>query len=135
MQFQPHKNDLRIKEPEMITKTVLAPNARFKAGWIALLIIAALLVLMHFSLIFFLDEPTLFVGFTAFSFYAFVVLLIPFRRAEPWAWWTTWMLPIGLAVPAAGDPNIATFYFGVAAACGLGLLLTMPAFFSNRLGE
>jgi hypothetical protein len=116
----------------MLTKTALAQNSRFKFGWILLLIIAAMMTLGHFSLIFFLDEPTLFTGFTAFNLYSLVVLLIPFRRGEPWAWWITWILPLGLAIPAAGDPNIAYYYFGAAAVCILGLLLTRPEFFSNR---
>jgi len=116
----------------MVTKTALAQNARFIAGWIILVVIAALMTLSHFSLIFILNEPTLFAGFATFNLYSLVVLLIPFRRVEPWAWWVTWVLPFGLALPAATDPNIALYYFGVAAVCVLGLLMTMPAFFSNR---
>jgi hypothetical protein len=117
----------------MITNTALAQNFRFKVGWIILLAIAALMTLSHFSLIFILDEPTLFAGFAAFNFYSFIVLLIPFRRVEPWAWLITWVLPIGLAIPAATDPNIAIYYFGVAGVCVLGLLLTMREFFSNGM--
>ena len=115
----------------MLTKAAFAQNSRFKVGWIILLVIAALRTLSHFILIFFLGEPTLFAGFAAFNFYSFVVLLVPFRRVEQWAWLITWILPIGLAIPAATDPNIAIYYFGVAAVCVVGLLLTMPEFFSN----
>jgi hypothetical protein len=98
-------------------------------GRIILLVAAALMTLNHSSMIFVLDEPVLFTGFAAFTLYAFLVIYIPFRRHEKWAWIATWILPIGLAVPAFTDPNIAIFYYTVAAACVLGLLLTMRDFF------
>jgi hypothetical protein len=73
-------------------------------------------------------EPVLFFGFAVFNLYAFLVVLIPFRQRNKWAWVATWLLPIGLALPATLDPDIA-FYYGVAAACVVGLLLTMKDFF------
>src|SRR5258706_6599966 len=110
-------------------------NSRFKAGWIILLVVAALFTLQHLSLIFILKEPTLFAGFAAFNLYAFLVIYIPFRRGEKWAWYTTWLLPIGLAVPAViSGNNISIFYYAAAAVCVLGLLLTMRNFFSPELG-
>ena len=119
----------------MATKTALAQNSRFKVGWILLLVIDALMALNHLTLIFILDEPNLFIGFTLFNLYALLVLLIPFRRGETWAWLATWLLPIGLVLPAATDPNIAVYYFGSAAVCGVGLLLTMQEFFSKGTGK
>jgi hypothetical protein len=106
-------------------------NSRFKIGKIILLVSAGLMTLNHFVLIFALDEPALFIGFTAFTLYAFLVLYIPFRREEKWAWYTSWILPLGLAAPAFTEPDIAIFYYTVAAACVLGLLLTMPDFFAK----
>ena len=114
----------------MSTTVMFGSNARFKAGMIILLIAAALMTLNHAALMFVLDEPVLFMGFAAFNLYALVVVAIPFRRHERWAWYATWILPIGLAVPASADPNIAIFYYAVAAACVLGLLLTMRDFFA-----
>jgi hypothetical protein len=116
----------------MLATTIVAHNARFKFGWIALLVSAALMSLTHFSLIFILDEPVLFTGFAVFNLYALLVIFIPFRGGQKWAWMATWLLPIGLALPAALDPDIMFFYFAVAAICVLGLLLTMPAFFSQK---
>jgi hypothetical protein len=110
----------------MLASIKLTHNTQFKFGRIALLLSAALMTLLHFSLIFILDEPVLFIGF------AVIVLLIPFRRGEKWAWMTTWLLPIGLALPAAGDPDILVFYFTVAGVCVLGLLLTRQNFFSKK---
>lgn len=111
------------------------PETRFKAGWIVLLVAAALMTLNHAVLLFVLDEPVLFAGYTVFNLYALLVLAIPFRRRERWAWYTTWLLPLGLALPASMDPGIAVYYYGVAAACGVGLLLTMRDFFGSDVRQ
>ena len=119
----------------MSAKVNFGQNSRFKIGWIILLVAATLMTLNHLSLIFILKEPTLFAGFAAFNLYAFLVIYIPFRRGEKWAWYTTWLLPIGLAVPAViSGNNIAIFYYAAAAVCVLGLLLTMRNFFSHEPG-
>lgn len=102
----------------------------FTAGWVLLLVSAALMTLNHLVLIFALDEPILFQGWTAFNLYALTVIAIPFRRLEKWAWYATWILPIGLAAAAFLTPNIAFYYYSVAAAGVLGLLLTMRGFFA-----
>ena len=106
-------------------------NIRFKTGWILLLFAAGLMALNHFMMIFVLDEATLFIGYTVFSFYALVVLLIPFRRYERWAWYCTWLLPVGLAAPAYLNTEIAIMYYTVAAVCVAGLLLTRPEFLDS----
>jgi hypothetical protein len=115
----------------MLAKTTLTQNSRFKVGWILLLVLDVLMTVNHFTLIFFLDEPNLFIGFTLFNLYALLVIWIPFRQGEKWAWLATWLLPIGLALPASTDPDIALYYFGVAAMCALALLLTGREFFSK----
>ena len=106
-------------------------NSRFKIGRIILLAAAALMTLNHFSMIFALNEPTLFAGYTAFTLYAFLVLYIPFSRGEKWAWYASWILPIGLAAPAFLNADIAILYYSVAAVCVLGLLLTGQDFFAR----
>lgn len=113
------------------TATLNASQSRsFTAGWVLLILSAALMALNHLVLIFALDEPVLFLGWTAFNFYALAVIAIPYRRLEKWAWYATWILPIGLAAAALLDPNIALYYYSVAAAGVLGLLLTMRGFFA-----
>ena len=103
-------------------------SRRFKTGWVILLVLAILMTLNHFVLIFALDEPDLFIGYTAFNLYAVLVIYFPLRQGQKWAWLSTWILPIGLAMPALlSDPNIAIFYYSVAAGCVLGLLLSMDA--------
>ena len=113
----------------MSTLVTVSHNARFKTGRIILLVAAALMTLNHVGLMFVLDNPVLFMGYAAFNLYALLVIAIPFRRCEKWAWYATWILPIGLALPAT-DPKLAPFYCAVAAACVLGLLLTMRDFFA-----
>ena len=104
-------------------------TSRFQIGRIILLVAAALMTLNHSVLLFALDEPVLFMGYAAFNLYALLVIAIPFRRHEKWAWYATWILPIGLALPAT-DPKLAPFYSIVAAACVVGLLLTRRDFFA-----
>ncbi len=115
----------------MSVSTIPAQNTRFKAGWIILLVSAALMTLGHLSMIFVLDEPTLFIGHTAFNLYAFLIILIPFRQGKKWAWIATWILPVVLVLTASFVPEIVPYYFGMAAVCVLGLLLTMRDFFSK----
>ena len=107
-------------------------NTRFKVGLIVLLAAAALMTLNHLVLIFFLDQPILFLGWTAFNLYALLVIAIPFRRLEKWAWYATWILPVGLAAGGFTAPDIALFYYAVAAACAMGLLLTRSDFFTDN---
>jgi hypothetical protein len=116
----------------MSVTAVPAQNTRFKIGWGILVVVAALMALNHFVLIFALDEPVLFIGYTAFNLYALIVILIPFRGSEKWAWLATWILPIGLALPATTDPNLAIFYYSAAGLCVVGLLLTLRDFYSKR---
>ena len=108
-------------------------TSRFHIGRIILLVAAGLMTLNHLSLMFIIGDPVLFMGYAIFNLYALVVIAIPFRRCETWAWYATWILPIGPAASAAlaVDPNITPIYYGVAAACVLGLLLTMRNFFAG----
>ena len=117
----------------MSTNTYLTRDFRFKSGWIILLVLAALMTLGYFSMIFFsLDELVLFAGLAALSLYGFLVIYIPFRRGEKWAWYATWILPIVLVLLAATVPDFAIYYYPTAAVCVLGLLLTMRDFFLKR---
>ena len=106
----------------------------FKAGWIVLAVAAALMTLNHLWLIFFLNDPPLFVGWTAFNLYSLLVVLIPFRRLEKWAWYGSWLLPVGLAIGGFTATDVSLFYYSTAAVCALGMLLTMRDFFAADRG-
>ncbi len=119
----------------MTTKVIRAQKSRFKTGWIILLVFAALMTLNHIALpIYSPTDSTPAIGFAAFNLYALIVILIPFRRYERWAWYTTWILPAGLALPAILESNqgIVIFYSTVSAVLVLGLLLTMRDFFPKQ---
>ena len=104
----------------------------FKVGWIILLVISALAALNHIILIFVLEEQVLFIGWAAFNLYSTVVLYIPFQRGEKWAWFTSWMLALGLAGVMPFDAEIGPFYVGAAILVAVGLLMTRPAFFPEQ---
>jgi hypothetical protein len=109
-------------------------RARFTAGWMMLTVAAALMTLNHGVLSLVLDEPILFLGHAAFNLYALLVIVLPLRRRERWAWYTTWVLPVGLAIPGAMDPDIAPIYYGAAAVSVVGLLLSMGELFAAGRG-
>ncbi|HVP22003.1 MAG TPA: hypothetical protein VMS73_09110 [Anaerolineaceae bacterium] len=113
----------------MVTKTALAQSSRFKVGWIVMLGLSGLMAVSYLILIFVQNEHSLFTSYTAFSLYAFLVLLIPFRQAKKWAWMATWILPVVLALTAYFVSDFAPYYYGTAAVCVLCLLLTMAGFF------
>lgn len=67
-----------------------------------------------------------------------VIVLIPFRRRERWAWWTLWLLliaDVGYTVTfGAHDPTIFTRSLIADLALPLLLLAHLPAFFSAQVG-
>ncbi len=110
-------------------------RGRFTAGWVMLMAAATLMTLNHGVLSLVLDEPILFLGYTAFNLYALLVIVLPLRRRERWAWYATWILPLGLAIPGAMDPDIALIYYGAAALSVVGLMLSTGELFAAGRGE
>src|SRR5689334_6041430 len=113
----------------MVASGGLAQGAFYKTGWILALMVSVLMTFNHLVLIFVLNQPTLFIGWTAFNVYACLVLWFPFRQGARWAWWVSWVLVIAFASVIFFDTQIGTFYLGAAAIIALGLLLTASAFF------
>jgi uncharacterized membrane protein YhaH (DUF805 family) len=115
----------------MSIQTIAAPrNSAFKIGWVALLVISALAALWHTAAVFVMRaEATLFLGWAAFNLYSTIVLYVPFRRGEKWAWYTSWILVIGFAAPILLiQEDFAVYYLGAAVVMAISLLLTRPAF-------
>lgn len=120
----------------MTTQTLATRNNTFKIGWLALLVVSALAAVWHLIAIaaFPSDEATLFVGWAAFNLYSTVVLYIPFRRGERWAWYATWILVIGFAIPILiNQESYVVAYLIAAGVMALALLLTWPAFFRKEM--
>ena len=117
----------------MSTQTVTTHSTAFKIGWIALLVISALMTLGHiFLTLIEVDEAPLFIGWAAFNLYATVVLYVPFRRGEVWAWYTSWILVIAFASAIIFNTQIGIFYLGEAIVMAVALLLTRGTFFPRR---
>lgn len=118
----------------MSTQTTATHSDTFTIGWIVLLSISVLSTLWLIILMFtFVDEAPLFMGWAAFSLYTSLVLYIPFRRGEKWAWYSTWIQVIvfGSAI-FFGAPEITMKYSVIAGLMALCLLLTGPAFFQKE---
>jgi hypothetical protein len=123
-------------EQYVTTQTVNTHNTTFEVCWIISMMISIFATLNHIMLPVYGDPIALSIGWTGYSLYAVVVLAIPFRRGERWAWYSIWILVIGFASTVfAADPEIAAEYSVAAAyliAAGimaLCLLLTRSAFF------
>lgn len=124
----------------MTTQTVNTRTATFEVGWMVMLIISIFATFNHIMLTVYGDPIVLSIGWTGFSLYAVLVLAIPFRQRERWAWYSIWILVIGFAGTIfAADPEIAAEYSvaagyliaaGIMALC---LLLTQPAFFRKAV--
>jgi len=117
----------------MVATHRLVQGNLFKAGWILLLVVSVLATLNHLVLIFVLDQPLLFIGWTAFNLFACLVLWFPFRQGERWAWVALWIMVIAFASVIFFDRQIAPLYLGAAAILTVGLLLTASAFFSRSV--
>ncbi len=117
----------------MVTSGRLVRGAFFTTGWILAVVVSALATLNHFVLIFILDQPILFIGWTVFNLYACLVLWFPFRQRAQWAWWVSWVLVIAFASIIFFDRQIGPLYLGAAALITVGLLLTASAFFKRTL--
>lgn len=119
----------------MASPTVATRTTTFTIGWITLLLISALAALNHLLLmIASQEERTLFLGWTAFNVYSTLVLALPFRRREPWAWYTSWVLVIAFAGVMLLDPagGVGVWYVIAAGVLAVGLLLTRAAFFLKQ---
>jgi hypothetical protein len=114
----------------MATESVASRSTAFKIAWGILLGIAVLATASHLMLSAVMPgETTLFLGWAAYTGYAAVVLAIPFRRREAWAWYTSWILVIGFASLIFFDAAVGVWYLGAAAVMAVSLLLVRPAFF------
>ena len=117
----------------MSTQTVTTRSATFEACRIIMLIISIFATLNTIMLPVYGDPIVLSIGWTGFSLYASLVLAIPFRRGERWAWYTSWILVIAFAAPILIIRESYTVMYLVAAGVmALCLLLTRPAFFQQE---
>jgi len=118
----------------MSTQTKVTHSNAFTIGWIVLMSIAVLATLNHIMLPTYGDPVTFAIGWTGYSLYAVVVLAIPFRRGERWAWYSTWILVIGFAAPIfISQESYVVAYLIAAGVMALSLLLTRSTFFQKEI--
>ena len=117
----------------MSTQTKVTNSTAFNIGWIVLLVISVLATLNHIMLPVYGDPVEFAIGWTGYSLFASVILAIPFRRRERWAWYASWILVIGFAIPILSiQSSYAVAYLIAAGVMALCLLLTGPAFFRKE---
>ena len=67
----------------------------FRVGWWVLFVSIALFALNHLvgaaAFATSADERVMFLIFAALNLLTLVVLLVPYRAREPWAWWAIWI--------------------------------------------
>lgn len=75
------------------------------------------------------DERMMFVALAALQALSLVVLAVPYRRRERWAWWALWIQIAAMAVTLAVFPTtLGIFYLVVAALMAAGQFATLPDF-------
>jgi hypothetical protein len=109
-------------------KTDPIQSRSFRFGWWVMMIVSILGVFNHLLLIFSRGEQVMFIGWAALNLFSIVLLMIPFRRGERWAWITAWIQVVAFAAPILFNADIAPFYLGAAAVLLVGMLLTASAF-------
>jgi hypothetical protein len=67
------------------------------------------------------------------NLFALVVILVPYRRYERWAWFTLWMLPLMWVSQFAFSPDVS--YLVLALLTTVGLVLPYRRFFSGSQAE
>lgn len=70
------------------------------------------------------------VTWVGFNVLALVIILVPFRRAERWAWYTLWLLPLMWLSLFALSPDLP-YFLALAIVTAVGLVLPYRRFFSK----
>jgi hypothetical protein len=69
-----------------------------------------------------------------FNIFALVMIVVPYRREERWAWYTLWLLPLMWLSQFALAPDLP-FYLVLAIMTTVGLILPYRGFFSGPEDE
>lgn len=116
----------------MSALTIHTQATIYKLGWLVLFGLSVLSVFSYIALIFVVPAMVdSFIAWATFSLYSVVVLLIPYRHGERWAWYLTWALPIPSAVLSLNNPDAAPYYLTAVGLMVIGQLLTRGAFFTR----
>ena len=105
----------------------------WRIGWGALLFFTVAFALNHFAGVFYItsstDEQQMFELFGTLHLLALVILLIPYRRREWWAWLAMWIAIVPVALVLVFVPDVlGAVYFGSAAVMSVAQFLALPDF-------
>lgn len=112
----------------MSTGTIQQADIQFKIGYWTLLLLSVATTINSFARIFLEPVPEFVIGWVAAGLFTTVILLIPFRKGERWAWQTTWIFVALLTGVFILGAEVGAFYLAAAVIVALSLLLTRPAF-------
>lgn len=107
----------------------------FKVGRGILLFLATGNVLGHIGLLLF--DPggdTIFLAWAAFNFQAAMILLIPYRHAEKWAWYVIWAMVVPYSLVILFNAEVGPIYLAEAGLMAAGQMLTYSTFFAEQTG-
>ena len=109
----------------------LMEKIQLRIGYWILVLLAVSSGINSFVRIFLEPFPEFVVGWVAASLFATIVLLIPFRKGERWAWYASWIFAALLASVSLLGAHVGVYYLAAAAVVALSLLLTRPVFFRD----
>ena len=116
----------------MTANTIQTPARLFMIGRGILLTMSLGNALAFTGMLFFVpDAELLMMTWAAFNFLAAMILLIPYRRGETWAWYTIWALVLPYALIILFTAERGPIYMAEAFILMIGQLLTFKTFFSR----
>lgn len=103
-----------------------------KIGWGLLIFVAVSNVLGHIGLAIFESGPdTVFIAWATFNLLAAIILTIPYRHGQRWAWYAISVTAVPFALVIFSNPEIGPIYLVEAAVIIVGQALTYGAFFGK----
>jgi hypothetical protein len=117
----------------MTDTSVRTQSTIFKIGLGILLFFALGNVLGHIGLLIF-DQggDVVFLAWASFNLMAATILLFPYRRNEPWAWYAIWGMVIPYALIIAFNGEVGPIYLGEAILLAVGQIITYGTFFGRE---
>ncbi|GAB3742997.1 hypothetical protein [Microlunatus parietis] len=104
-----------------------------RIGWVVLVVLTAGYAINHVAGIATFsdtdDERLMFAVFAGLNALTLIILLLPYRQRQFWAWAATWVSVAVFALcPIWVAPPIGLFYLGTAVVLALAQLATLPDF-------
>jgi hypothetical protein len=116
----------------MTSMTIPTRKTGFTIGWAILLFVTAGNVLSHGIMMFlYPDAVIVHLAWAAFNLLAVLILLVPYRSGEPWAWYALWATILVYAATVLLAPQYAVFYLVQTALMSVGQVLAFRPFFAR----